>query len=81
MDSQSVRASGRGGLHGYDGGKRAGGITVEVVQCRDGVFRSTWARVGEPPPAVPLFAVVPRCWVAERAIAGLYEFKLSSLSV
>ena len=51
VDSQSVRASGRGGLHGYDGGKRGGGMTVEVVQRRDEVFRSTWARVGEPPPS------------------------------
>jgi transposase len=137
VDSQSVRASARGGLHGYDGGKKvsgikrhllvdtrgtvlvtcvspanvgdrdgavvlfsraadafprlrhvwadqgycgadfhawaleATGITVEVVQRRDGGFRSTWARVGAPPPAVPQFAVVPRRWVVERTFAWL----------
>jgi transposase len=51
--------------------REASGITVEVVQRRDGGFRSTWARVGEPPPAVPTFAVVPRCWVVERTFAWL----------
>ncbi|MEH0626152.1 transposase [Streptomyces stelliscabiei] len=137
VDSQSVRASERGGLHGDDGGEkvsgikrhlrvdtrgtvlvacvgpasvgdrdgavvlfsRAGdafsrlrhvwtdqgyrgadfhawaqeatGITVEVVQGRDGGFRSTWTRVGAPPPAVPLFSVVPRCWGVERTFAWL----------
>jgi transposase len=49
----------------------ATGTTVEIVQRRDGGFRSTWARVGTPPPAVPPFAVVPRCWVVERTFAWL----------
>ncbi|MFI8308777.1 transposase [Streptomyces sp. NPDC085927] len=49
----------------------ATGITVETVQRRDGGFRSTWARVGVPPPAVPRFAVVPRRWVVERTLAWL----------
>ncbi|MFJ8082413.1 transposase [Streptomyces sp. NPDC096205] len=44
---------------------------VEVVQRRDGGFRSTWAKVGAPPPAVPLFSVVPRRWVVERTFAWL----------
>ncbi len=49
----------------------ATGITVEIVQRRDGGFRSTWARVGTPPPSVPQFAVVPRRWVVERTFAWL----------
>ncbi|SOD68424.1 Transposase DDE domain-containing protein [Streptomyces sp. 1222.2] len=51
--------------------QEATGITVEVVQGRDGGFRSTWTRVGAPPPAVPLFSVVPRCWGVERTFAWL----------
>jgi len=51
--------------------REATGIAVEVVQRRDGGFRSTWAKVGTPPPAVPLFAVVPRRWVVERTFAWL----------
>ncbi|WP_413756041.1 IS5 family transposase [Streptomyces sp. MMBL 11-3] len=137
VDSRSVRAGARGGLHGYDGGKKVSGIkrhllvdtrgtvlvtcvspasvgdrdgaavlfaqaadvfphlrhvwadqgyrgadfhawarettgiTVQVVQSRDGGFRSTWAKVGTPPPEVPLFAVVPGRWVVERTFAWL----------
>lgn len=50
--------------------REATGITVQVVQRRDGGFRSTWARADAPPPAVPLFAVVPRRWVVERGRGG-----------
>ncbi|MFK0113659.1 transposase [Streptomyces sp. NPDC091217] len=51
--------------------REATGITVQVVQRRDGGFRSTWAKAGTLPPAVPLFAVVPRRWVVEGTIPWL----------
>ncbi|MER7490543.1 transposase [Streptomyces sp. NPDC126497] len=51
--------------------REATGVTVQVVQRRDGGFRSAWAKAGTPPPAVPLFAVVPRRWVVERTVAWL----------
>ncbi|MFJ9712111.1 transposase [Streptomyces sp. NPDC101234] len=44
---------------------------MQVVQRRDGGFRSTWAKAGTPHPAVPLFTVVPRRWVVERTFAWL----------
>ncbi|WP_437109154.1 transposase [Streptomyces sp. enrichment culture] len=42
---------------------------MQIVQRRDGGFRSTWVKAGTRPPAVPLFAVVPRRWGVERTFA------------
>jgi transposase len=47
------------------------GITVQIVQRRDGGFRHTWAPAGAPPREVSRFAVVPRRWVVERTFAWL----------
>ncbi|MFJ8389417.1 IS5 family transposase [Streptomyces sp. NPDC094438] len=47
------------------------GVTIQVVQPKDGGFRSTWAKTDAPPREVPMIAVVPRRWVIERSFARL----------
>ncbi|MEW2573749.1 transposase [Streptomyces sp. NPDC047070] len=56
-------------FHTWD--REVSGITVQVVQRRDGGFCSTWAKAGTPSPAVPVVAVVPRRWVVGRTFAWL----------
>ncbi|MEU7189735.1 transposase [Streptomyces sp. NPDC045369] len=51
------------------------GVTLHIVRRKDGGFRGTWARADAPPREVPLFAVVPRRWVAERSFAWLGRYR------
>ncbi|WKK27758.1 IS5 family transposase [Streptomyces olivoreticuli] len=61
-----------------DGIRENTGITIQVVQRRDGGFRRTWVRDGDTPPPVPRFAVVPRRWVVERSFAWLGRYRCLS---
>jgi putative transposase len=51
--------------------KQAFGVTLQVVQRRDGGRRGRWLPPGAEPPQVPGFQVVPRRWVVERSFAWL----------
>jgi putative transposase len=50
--------------------KQRFGVTLEVVQRRDGGRRRRWLPAGAEPPVVPAFAVVPRRWVVERTLCA-----------
>jgi transposase len=55
--------------------KQRFGITLEVVQRRDGGRRARWLPPGVTPPVVAAFAVVPRRWVVERTFGWLGRFR------
>jgi putative transposase len=55
--------------------KEVAGITLQVVQRRDGGRRSRWLPAGAEPPQVPRFAVAPRRWVVERSFAWLGRYR------
>lgn len=55
--------------------KQRFGITLEVVQRRDGGRRARWLPPDAEPPVVPAFAVVPRRWVVERTFGWLGRFR------
>jgi transposase len=65
---------------GYRGGflawaKDVAGITVQIVQRRDGGQRARWLPPGADPPELPRFAVAPRRWVVERSFAWLGRYR------
>jgi putative transposase len=51
--------------------QQALGLTIEIVQRRDGGFRQRWLPAGAEPPELPRFAVVARRWVVERTFGWL----------
>jgi putative transposase len=51
------------------------GITLEVVERRDGGGKRRWLPADAEPPVVPRFAVVPRRWVVERTFGWLGRFR------
>ena len=51
------------------------GITLEVVERRDGGGKRRWLPADADPPVVPRFAVVPRRWVVERTFGWLGRFR------
>jgi putative transposase len=55
--------------------KQRFGVTLEVVQRRDGGRRRRWLPPGVEPPVVPAFQVVPRRWVVERTFGWLGRFR------
>jgi putative transposase len=55
--------------------KQRFGVTLEVVQRRDGGRRRRWLPADVAPPVVPAFAVVPRRWVVERTFGWLGRFR------
>lgn len=62
IDSQSVKATDRGGPHGYDGCKRVNGIKSHLLVDTMGT----------------VLAVVPRLWVVERTFAWLGKCRCAS---
>jgi putative transposase len=58
-----------------DWAREVAGVSLQVVQRRDGGMRRRWLPAGTEPPGVPRFAVVPRRWVVERSFAWLGRYR------
>jgi transposase len=55
--------------------KERTGITLEVVERRDGGGKCRWLPADAEPLVVPRFAIVPRRWVVERTFGWLGRFR------
>ena len=58
-----------------DWARDVAGITLQVVQRRDGGRGRRWLPPGAEPPVVPRFTVAPRRWVVERSFAWLGRYR------